>query len=236
MTDSGNPQHIAIIMDGNGRWAQNRAQARVEGHKIGLESAKIVIQACLEYQIPFLSLFAFGVENWMRPIDEVAFLMQLFETALDSEIDTLHQHGVRVRFIGDRAGLSPSLQEGIARAEAMTENNTRLLLQVAVNYSGKWDVVCALKHIVQEALNGHLTPNDIHEDTLARALSTYPVPDPDLFIRTSGEQRISNFFLVQLAYTELYFTSTPWPEFTKQEFEKAIEAFHQRDRRFGRIK
>lgn len=228
------PQHIAIIMDGNGRWAQSRGLLRVEGHRAGVEAVKTVIRCCLQTKIPVLSLFAFSSENWSRPENEVEFLMQLFIEALGHEVPELHQHEICLRFTGNRTGLSQKLQEQMLAAEKLTSNNKRLTLNVVVNYGGKWDIVQAMKTIAQKACAGELSVETISETIVAEALNTHNLPDPDLFIRTSGEQRISNFFLWQLAYTELYFTDIHWPDFTAEEFEKALASFSQRERRYGK--
>jgi undecaprenyl diphosphate synthase len=222
-------------MDGNGRWAQNRGLLRVEGHRAGVETVKTVIRCCLQAQIPTLSLFAFSSENWSRPENEVEFLMQLFIEALGHEVQELHQHGVCLRFTGDREALSPPLCSQMLAAEELTANNMRLTLNVVVNYGGKWDLVQAVKTVVKQVCAGGLAIETIDESTLAKALSTHGLPDPDLFIRTSGEQRLSNFFLWQLAYTELYFTDVHWPDFTADEFQKALTNFSLRERRYGKI-
>ncbi|RMX17736.1 isoprenyl transferase [Legionella jordanis] len=228
------PKHIAIVMDGNGRWALSRGLLRVEGHRAGVEAVKTVIRCCLETGIPILSLFAFSSENWSRPSHEVEFLMQLFIDALGHEVKELHQHGIRLRFTGDRNGLSQKLQEQMQAAEKLTAENNRLTLNVVVNYGGKWDIVQATKTIARQILAGQLKPEDIDESLISNALSTHDLPDPDLFIRTSGEQRISNFFLWQLAYTELHFTDIHWPDFNVEEFRKALDSFSQRERRYGK--
>ncbi|CDZ76772.1 Ditrans,polycis-undecaprenyl-diphosphate synthase ((2E,6E)-farnesyl-diphosphate specific) [Legionella massiliensis] len=228
------PQHIAIVMDGNGRWAQSRGLLRVEGHRAGAEAVRAVVRGCIEHQIPVLSLFAFSSENWSRPEEEVTFLMQLFMDALHSEIDELHQNGVSLRFTGDRNPLSPALQEQMRDAETLTKNNTQLILNLVVNYGGKWDLVEAAKTIAKRVTAGELNIEAIDETVFAQALSTAGLPDPDLFIRTSGEQRISNFFLWQLAYAELYFSDIHWPDFNAEEFEKALASFSQRERRYGK--
>ncbi|MFV0821844.1 isoprenyl transferase [Legionella micdadei] len=228
------PQHIAIVMDGNGRWAENRGLLRIEGHRAGVEAVKTVIRCCLESQIPILSLFAFSSENWSRPENEVEFLMQLFIEALSHEVQELHQHGIQLRFTGDRQALSPTLCEQMHAAEELTKNNTRLTLNVVVNYGGKWDIVQATKSIAKKVFAGELTVDAIDESVLAEALSTHGLQDPDLFIRTSGEQRISNFFLWQLAYTELYFADVHWPDFNADEFQKALASFSRRERRYGK--
>ncbi|HHT0592938.1 TPA: polyprenyl diphosphate synthase [Legionella anisa] len=230
-----NPQHVAIIMDGNGRWAESRGLPRIEGHKAGVESVKKMIRCCMTKGIPCLSLFAFSSENWCRPAEEVNFLMELFLESLRKEIFELNQHGIRMRFTGDRSVLSPVLQKQMREAELLTANNKQLILNVVVNYGGKWDVVNAAKKIARAVLNGELSVEEINETNFAHYLDTEGLPDPDLFIRTSGELRISNFFLWQLAYTELYFSEVHWPDFGEHELELALASFNKRKRRFGQI-
>lgn len=229
------PRHIAIIMDGNGRWAENRGLARIEGHKAGVESVKKMIRCCLEKNIPCLSLFAFSSENWSRPITEVNFLMELFLEALRKELAELNQHGIRMHFTGDRSQLSSILQQQMQEAEELTRHNQQLILNVVVNYGGKWDIVSAAKKMTQAVINGDLNVNEINEHSFVQFLNTDGLPEPDLFIRTSGELRISNFFLWQLAYTELYFTEVHWPDFSEYELDLALDSFSQRNRRFGQI-
>lgn len=228
------PRHIAIIMDGNGRWAQNRGLLRIEGHRAGANTVKNVVSLCLRYHIPVLSLFAFSSENWLRPEEEISFLMRLFIEALGKEVQELHENGVCLQFIGDRSALSPLLQEQMGLAETRTKENKRLILNIVVNYGGKWDLVQAVKTIARKVYAEELNIEAINESEIAQALSTSDLPDPDLFIRTSGEQRISNFFLWQLAYTELYFADVYWPDFGASEFEKALASFRQRERRYGK--
>lgn len=228
------PQHVAIIMDGNGRWAESRGLSRSEGHREGVGVVKKVVKMCLEKHIPVLSIWAFGSENWARPVAEIEFLMQLFMHALQHDVDELYQNGVRLCFTGDRTELSSTLQEQMKIAETMTMDNARLLLNVVINYGGKWDIVQATKHIAKQVQEGLLNPDDIDETLFAKHLSIAHLTDPDLFIRTSGEQRISNFFLWQLAYTELYFSEVYWPDFTVVEFEKALVCFNARERRYGK--
>lgn len=229
------PQHIAIIMDGNGRWAESRGLARIEGHKAGVESVKKIIRCCLEKKIPCLSLFAFSSENWLRPIEEVNFLMELFLDALKKEIDELNEHGIQMRFTGDRSQLSSVLQKQMTDAETLTGANQQLILNVVVNYGGKWDIVTAAKKMTRAIISGQLHLDDANEAVFAQFLDTYGLPEPDLFIRTSGELRISNFFLWQLAYTEFYFTEVHWPDFNEYELNLALDAFCQRNRRFGQL-
>lgn len=221
-------------MDGNGRWAEQRGLARSEGHRAGAEIVKHIVRACIEKQIPVLSIWAFGRDNWARPASEVDFLMQLLLSVLDHELDELYQTGVRLIFTGDRAELPQTLQQAITSAEAYTEQNTRFTLNVVFNYSGKWDIVQSVKQIAQSVLDGETKIKDIDEALFASFLSTRDLPDPDLFIRTSGEQRISDFFLWQLAYTELYFSKQSWPEFTVEEFIHALDCFAERERRYGK--
>lgn len=229
------PKHIAIVMDGNGRWAEGRGLPRIEGHKAGVDAVRAMIRACLEKKIPCLSLFAFSSENWQRPSEEVNFLMGLFIEALKNELDELNQHGVQMRFTGDRTRLSELLQQQMVESEQLTKNNQKLILNIVVNYGGKWDLLTAAKKMTQAVLSGDLELSEINEEQFARFLDTSDLPEPDLFIRTSGELRISNFFLWQLAYTELYFTEVHWPDFGQKELERALESFGKRKRRFGQV-
>ena len=222
-------------MDGNGRWAENRGLERVEGHIAGVDAVKTVIQSCLQKKIAVLSLFAFSSENWARPAMEVDFLMQLFIKALKREIQELHEQGVCVRFTGDRSQLSTVLNTEMQEAEALTADNGRLIVNFALNYGGKWDIVQAAKVLAGQVADGVIPIESVDEAVFASLLSTHGIPDPDLFIRTSGEQRVSNFFLWQLAYTELYFSDVYWPDFTVSEFEKALSCFCMRKRRYGQI-
>jgi len=225
------PRHVAVIMDGNGRWAKKRFLPRVAGHVKGVELVREMVRACLERGIQYLTLFAFSSENWRRPQEEVSLLMQLFVKALEQEVEKLDRNGVRLRVIGDLSRFEPRLQELIKQAEAKTAGNTRLDLTIAANYGGRWDIMQATNRMLAalpEKREGW-QESDL-EPHLAMSFS----PEPDLFIRTGGEQRISNFLLWQLAYTELYFTSTLWPDFDTVEFDKAIASFQQRERRFGR--
>ncbi len=221
-------------MDGNGRWAANKGLSRSEGHRAGVDVVKTIVKASLENKIKFLSIWAFGQDNWSRPIAEVDFLMQLFIQSLEQEIDELNQNGVKLRFTGDRNRLSQPLQAGMQLAESMTMHNRVLTLNVVINYGGKWDIVQATKQIAAQVATGKLTIEDIDENLFSVFLQTHDLPDPDLFIRTSGEQRISNFLLWQLAYTEMYFSAVCWPDFTIDEFNKALDNFANRERRFGR--
>lgn len=220
-------------MDGNGRWAALKDLPRVEGHRVGVETVKAVIESCLKEQIAVLSLFAFSSENWARPASEVDFLMQLFLEALGRDIQELHLHGVSLRFIGDRAQLSNALCQEMRAAEELTAKNQKLILNVALNYGGKWDILQAAKSVARRVANGQLSADEIDETVFDMELSTHHLPEPDLYIRTSGERRISNFFLWQLAYTELYFTEIHWPDFNEDEFAKALDYFSTRKRRYG---
>lgn len=229
------PQHIAIVMDGNGRWAENQGLPRIEGHQAGVESVRKMIRTCMEKKVACLSLFAFSSENWARPTEEVSFLMELFIESLRRELSELNQNGVRMCFTGDRSLLSPTLQQQMREAESVTADNAQLTLNLVVNYGGKWDLVTAAKKAVQAVAQGQITLDELDEARFSSYLDTANLPDPDLFIRTSGELRISNFFLWQLAYTELYFTDVHWPDFGEEEFEKALASFSKRKRRFGQI-
>ncbi|MDR1311686.1 MAG: di-trans,poly-cis-decaprenylcistransferase [Burkholderiaceae bacterium] len=225
------PRHIAIVMDGNGRWARKRMLPRVAGHARGLEAVRRVVRACAERGIAYLTLFAFSSENWKRPEQEVHFLMDLFMTALKQELTQMHDNQICLRVVGDMAGLEAGLHETIRQAEEMTAGNTRMVLTVCVDYGGKWDIVQALQKMTQE----NPDPSLFTQERLASHLAMAYAPDPDLFIRTGGEQRISNFLLWQLAYTELYFTDVFWPDFDTATLDQAIAAFQSRERRFGRI-
>ncbi len=227
------PQHVAIVMDGNGRWAESRGLPRFEGHRAGVEIVKAIVRSCLEKKIAVLSLFAFSCENWARPVEEVEFLMQLFIVALERETAQLNEHGICIRFIGDRSRLSAGLCEKMAAAEALTGKNKALFLNIAINYSGKWDILQAAQTVARGVLDGSIISSDVNEALFKRCLSTHELPDPDLFIRTSGEQRVSDFFLWQLAFTELYFAEVKWPDFTVEEFERAIQIYSGRERRYG---
>ena len=223
------PAHIAIIMDGNGRWAQSRGMMRHAGHKAGLDIAREIIEHCAERKVGVLTLFTFSSENWQRPETEVGLLMELFLVALGKDVRDLHKNGIRVKFIGDRSAFSPKLQGGMAEAEALTAANPRMVLNIAVGYGGRWDILDAARRL---AAAGQLQGAD--EAGFTGALSLGDSPDPDLFIRTGGERRISNFLLWNLAYTELFFTDTLWPDFGKPQLDEAIAWFQARQRRFGK--
>jgi undecaprenyl diphosphate synthase len=227
------PRHVAVIMDGNGRWAEQKGQPRHAGHRAGVASVRMGITECGRRQIQALTLFAFSSENWGRPSEEVTALMSLFIEALDSELPELHSKGVRLRFIGERQNFSERLQVRINAAESQTATNTGLQLQVAVSYGGRWDITQAVQRIAERVLRSELLPAEITESHLAASLQLAGIPDPDLFIRTGGEQRISNFLLWDLAYTELYFCDALWPDFDEAGFERALEHFAGRQRRFG---
>jgi undecaprenyl diphosphate synthase len=229
------PRHIAITMDGNGRWAAARGLPRSAGHKAGLDPVRMCIEQCSQRGVEALTLFAFSSENWRRPVEEVGSLMRLFLEALDREVDELHQQAVRMRFIGERRGLAVRLQSRIAAAEARTAANAGLKLQVAMSYGGRWDIVQAAQSIARECASGRIRPEELTEDGFAARLSLAGIPEPDLFIRTGGEQRVSNFLLWDLAYAELYFTPKLWPEFALSDLEEALAYFAARERRFGRI-
>jgi len=230
---SATPRHVAIIMDGNGRWAAARALPRQAGHKAGIAPVRMVIEECSRRGVAALTLFAFSSENWGRPSVEVSGIMNLFLDALERETQQLHANNVRVRLVGDRRSLPVRLQARLAAAEEQTANNTGLRLQLAVSYGGRWDIVQANQKLAHQCLVGALNPKDISEAHVAAALELADVPDPDLFIRTGGERRISNFLLWNLAYTELYFSDGLWPEFAVADFEAALAFFAQRQRRFG---
>lgn len=230
------PHHVAIVMDGNGRWAEARGMPRIAGHEQGVATVRSTVQACIANDIPVLTLFAFSCENWQRPAQEVNFLMNLFFVTLQSHLTELIQQGVSLRFIGDRTAFEPSMQALMADAEAASHDNKRLILNLAMNYSGRWDIVQASRRMAEALPTLGRTPDSVDQVLFASYLSIASLPDPDLFIRTSGEQRISNFMLFQLAYTELYFTDVPWPDFTPAVFESALQAFALRDRRYGGVR
>jgi undecaprenyl diphosphate synthase len=227
------PSHIAIVMDGNGRWAEARGEPRTAGHRAGIEPVRRTIRECARLGVRALTLFAFSSENWRRPETEVATLMSLFMDALDREVEELHSNGVRLRIIGNRQRLSVRLQQRIAEAEALTAANTGLHLQVAVSYGGRWDLVEAARRLAARAASGALRPGDIDEAALAAELQLADLPDPDLFIRTGGDHRVSNFLLWNIAYAELFFTDTLWPDFDESTLALAIADFESRERRFG---
>jgi undecaprenyl diphosphate synthase len=223
------PRHVAIIMDGNGRWAKKRFLPRVAGHRRGVEAVRAVVKTCIERGVGYLTLFAFSSENWRRPPEEVSFLMQLFLRSLEQEVEKLHNNDIRFKVVGDLSPFDSRLLEHIARGEELTKDNTRLTLTIAANYGGRWDILQAADRCRQEDPAAPIT-----EERLARFLSMSYAPEPDLFIRTGGEQRVSNFLLWQLAYTELYFTDALWPDFSAEALDAAFASFLRRERRFGR--
>ncbi len=232
MADS--PQHVAIIMDGNGRWARSRGMPRVAGHRSSVKVVRKIVEECAARKVRYLTLFAFSSENWRRPADEVGVLMGLFLDALVREVADLHRNQVRLRFIGDRESLGTELRQRMQDAEALTGSNTGLGLLVAVAYGGRWDITQAARSLAADAAAGKLDPAQITEEQIGARLALAAIPDPDLLIRTGGEQRISNFLLWNLAYTELYFTEALWPEFSPAHLTAAFEYFSQRERRFGK--
>ncbi len=228
------PRHVAVIMDGNGRWARERGLPRQSGHRAGVKSARRIVEYMAERGVEYLTLFAFSSENWQRPREEVSALMTLFAEVLKRETSELHKNGVRLRFIGDRSGLGAKLTRRIAEAEALTRNNTRLSLNIAMAYGGRWDIVQAVRRIAVDVGAGDLEPRSITDATVSDRLETCGDPDPDLLIRTGGEHRISNFLLWQAAYAEIYFSPTLWPEFSTIDVDAALEFFAARQRRYGR--
>lgn len=228
------PMHIAIIMDGNGRWAKNKKQPRVAGHRAGVKTLRNLIEHAVRIQLKTLSVYAFSRENWQRPEKEVHLLMDLFMTALNSEVKDLHENNVCLKFIGDKTDFSEKLQKTIKQSEDLTSKNTGLSLNVAANYSGRWDITKGVQSLAKDIASGKLKSEQVVESLISANLCLAGAEEPDLFIRTGGEQRISNYFLWQLAYTELYFTDTLWPDFSSDELDKAISWFTSRQRRFGK--
>jgi undecaprenyl diphosphate synthase len=226
------PRHLAVIMDGNGRWAKQRHLPRFAGHKRGLEAVRATVQACAERGVRFLTLFAFSSENWRRPAEEVALLMQLFHGALTSEVEKLHRNGIRLRVIGDLARFDARLRKLVEQGERLTSGNTHMTLTIAANYGGRWDILQAVSRLLRE--QPEAARQGVGEAQLTPYLAMSYAPEPDLFIRTGGEQRVSNFLLWQLAYTELYFTDTLWPDFGAAALDAAIASYAARERRFGR--
>jgi undecaprenyl diphosphate synthase len=224
------PRHVAIIMDGNGRWAKRQHLPRIAGHRRGVEAVRATVRACAERGVGFLTLFAFSSENWRRPAEEVALLMQLFQMALTSEVEKLHRNGVRLKVVGDTRRFDANIRRAIEQSERLTAGNRGLTLTIAANYGGRWDILQAMNKVLQEQPG----LKEIQEEMLAPHLAMSYAPEPDLFIRTGGEQRISNFLLWQLAYSELYFTDTLWPDFDAAALDAAIVSYRGRERRFGR--
>ncbi len=227
------PRHVAIIMDGNGRWAQARGLGRLEGHKAGAEAARIVVESAKEAGVEYLTLFSFSSENWSRPVDEVNGLMDLLRFYLKKEMAELHKKGAKLRVIGDRERLPADIVQLILSAEDLTKDNTEITVVIALSYGGRQDISYAARDIARRVKEGSLLPENINEDVFAQSLMTDGIPDPDLLVRTSGEARISNFLLWQLAYAEMYFTERLWPDFSKKDFLEAIDFYAGRDRRFG---
>ncbi|MBU2869897.1 polyprenyl diphosphate synthase [Colwellia sp. E2M01] len=232
--DKNIPQHVAIIMDGNGRWAQLKGKGRVAGHKAGVDSVRAVVASARKSNIKALTLFAFSSENWKRPEQEVSVLMDLFMFVLTKEVKRLHKHNIRFQVIGDLSRFSEKLQKNIVKSEQLTAGNTGLFLSVAANYGGRWDIVNAAKNLVKGVSQGIMSIEDITEESLNQETCLAELPALDLLIRTGGDCRISNFLLWQAAYAELYFTDTLWPDFNEEQFTKAIDCFDQRERRFGK--
>lgn len=221
-------------MDGNGRWAKARKRPRSFGHQAGLKALRATLEHCVRRGVGTLTVFAFSSENWNRPVSEVSRLMDLFLSALDKEVAELHANGIRIRFIGEKDAFNPTIREKMSAAETLTASNTRMTVNVAVNYGGRWDILQAARRLAESVANGDLQPGDIDEDQFARFLALSGSPDPDLFIRTGGEMRVSNFLLWQSAYTEFYFTPVYWPDFDAGVLDAAIAEYSRRERRFGR--
>lgn len=230
------PKHIAIIMDGNGRWAQQKGNVRIFGHKAGVDSVRDITEACAQLGVENLTLYAFSTENWGRPSDEVNALMKLLVASLQKEADTLHKNNIRLVTIGQTDRFPVDCQTQLKEVSELTKNNDRMQLCLALSYSGRWDINEAVKKIAIKVKKGELEAEDIDDEMIRSQLSTADIPDPDLIIRTSGEYRISNFLLWQLAYSELYITETYWPDFRRDELYKAINSFQKRDRRYGKVK
>lgn len=228
------PGHIAIVMDGNGRWAKSRSRPRSMGHQAGLKALRATIENCVNLGVTTLTVFAFSSENWNRPEREVSRLMEIFLRALDKEAGELHENGVCLRFIGDKAAFKPAIQAKMSAAERLTAGNQQLVANIAVNYGGRWDITQAAKRLAEAVSEDRLSCDDVDEKQFARFLALAGSPDPDLFIRTGGEMRISNFLLWQSAYTEFYFSDVLWPDFDRQALDQAIASFQLRERRYGR--
>jgi undecaprenyl diphosphate synthase len=229
------PRHIAIIMDGNGRWAKKRGLPRVAGHKRGVDTVKDIVKACVQLGVKYLTLYTFSTENWKRPKDEVSTLMRLLVSTLRREVDELNENDVRLATIGELSALPVEVQNELEDSIQKTKNNNALVLNLALNYSGRWELLNAIKKIAQLTADGSLNVDEINEEYIARFLNTCDIPDPDLLIRTSGEFRVSNFLLWQIAYTEFFITDVYWPEFSRQNLYEAIRSFQKRERRFGKV-
>lgn len=227
-------KHIAIIMDGNGRWAKQRLQPRFMGHRAGVKAVEGIVKRCAELGVEVLSLFAFSSENWRRPGKEVSLLMELFSHALNNQVKKLHENNIKLQVIGDLDRFSDALRQQIEQAQRLTEGNTGLTLNIAANYGGRWDITQSVRQLAQQVAKGELAAEAITEQSINDHLTTAAIAEPDLFIRTGGEQRVSNFLLWQMAYTEFYFTDVLWPEFDAKQLDRAIASFSQRERRFGR--
>ncbi len=230
------PEHIAIIMDGNGRWAQKKGNIRLHGHKAGVESVRDVTESCAQLGVKYLTLYAFSTENWNRPSSEINGLMKLLVQALRNEADRLNKNDIKLITIGQIERLPAKCQRQLQEVKELTMDNTRMQLCLALSYSGRWDITEAVKHIAHDVQNGDLNPEKIDDQLISSYLSTAAIPDPDLIIRTSGEYRISNFLLWQLAYSELYITETYWPDFRRDELYDGIRSFQKRDRRYGKVR
>jgi undecaprenyl diphosphate synthase len=228
------PRHVAVVMDGNGRWANKRHLPRAAGHKAGVNATRKIVESCAKKGIEALTIFAFSSENWNRPKDEVSSLMSLFVSTITAEVKKLDKKNVRVRFIGDRTRFSEKLQQSIEKSEQLTRDNTGLQLNIAANYGGRWDIVNACRRLAQAVKYGAVAVDDIDEEMFDSSISLSEVPAPDLFVRTGGEQRISNFLIWQLAYSELYFVDTLWPDFSDEDFEASLDWYAGRQRRFGK--
>jgi len=225
------PRHVAIIMDGNGRWALSRGLPRLAGHKAGTENLRRVIRSTVEFGIKYLTIYAFSTENWSRPIEEVQGLMHIVQDVIDRELNELHKEGVQLRHIGRLERLDPKLQAKVLKAVELTRNNDRLILNIAFNYGGRDEIVWAIQNMIRDGV----TPEEVTDQLVSKYLFTAGVPDPDLVIRTSGELRVSNFLIWQAAYSELYITPTLWPDFDRAEYARAVESFAHRDRRYGKV-
>jgi undecaprenyl diphosphate synthase len=225
------PNHVAIIMDGNGRWAKARGLPRLAGHKAGTENLRRVIRGCVEFGVKYLTIYAFSTENWARPADEVAGLMNIIKDVIEKELGELHKEGVQLRHLGHLDKLDPGLQEKVMKAVELTRNNDRLILNIAFNYGGRDEILCAVSHMLKD----NIKPDQVTPELFSSYLFTNGIPDPDLIIRTSGEMRTSNFLIWQSAYSEWYFPQAYWPDFDKEELRKAIFAYSERDRRFGKV-
>jgi undecaprenyl diphosphate synthase len=233
-TQSALPRHIVVVMDGNGRWAKRRFLPRTAGHKAGVNATRRLVEMCAGAGVGSLTLFAFSSENWSRPDQEVSSLMSLFVSTLNSDIDKLHKQGIRIRFIGERGRFAQRLRDSIDDAERRTASNSGLNLNIAANYGGRWDILNAARALADQVASGELAVEQIDDAAFTRQLCLHDLPEPDLFIRTGGESRISNFLLWQIAYTELYFTDVLWPDFDETEFKRAIDWYSARQRRFGK--